>query len=978
MKIRNIVILMSCTCITVPVFAQDATITSETVAVDKKDDSIIVTGSSIKRKPTDSSVPLQIFTIAELQRESVSSPEQFVALLASNGNGADNLAANSDITSGAQRGTNGVSSANLRNQGSGATLILLNGRRVASHGLGGGAVDVNQIPFNALERIEVLKDGASAIYGTDAIGGVINFITKKNFTGLGATGFIDKTQQGGGDIYKGSITAGMGDLDNDGFNIMVAGSYSENKTLRGIQRDFVTTNLPNAGLSADTRGTPFATIIAVGTTTLNPTATLLTAANAPFVPGSTTIRGTGGLNVLDIPGGAGCSSVAGMFAYDDVLWGAPANAYACAYETGKPAVLQQPLQTLSFLARGVARFGDHEISAEYMRSDSDAAKSFSEVQISNNGSSQQLRFPRTAANAAVYDRIVGQIQAAFPTFTPAAGFPAIAYRWRCLECGPRTIETSTKASRAYLSAEGPLFGGWEYRTGASYAVSSSTSRLGDGYYYRGTTATGANDPNAPTAAGATNAGLIGLLNSGQINVFLRPGETQSAAALAAIQSVSAKGVVLYGGKFSVTQIDGSASGPLFELPGGMAKAAVGVDYRRESYKFNGDARAAAARPTILAAPFDDAFALDSRSRTIKAAYAEVLLPVFTGFEINAAVRRDEYTGFGATTNPKVSFRFAPIPQIAFRGSYNTGFRVPSFNQIFNGTLISPLPGADLADPQNCVGGRPIAGNPACAAINPDVLSGGNLNVGPETAKQFGLGVVFQPVRNFSATVDWWKINRDNAITTLSVRELVDNFSIFQDRFIRNGAGALIQIDQRVVNAGKSFTQGIDVALRGATDIGGGRLGFGLDGTYLLVKKSQLVPSAPISASEIGVFTFSGDLGLKWKHNAYVTYGISDFDFSLSQIFRLGYKNNAIGQVGSGAITRPDVVENVKDYVTYNLSATYTGIKGFRLTAGVKNVFNTDPPFAITYDTDTGAGSSWEPRVADPRGRSFTLLAEFKF
>jgi iron complex outermembrane recepter protein len=969
MRILSIALLLSCTSFTIPAMAQDtgnSEALPETTEASKDDDAIIVTGSSIKRRPTDSAVPLQIFTISELQRDSISSPEQFVSLLASNGNGADNLSSNADITSGAQRGTNGVSSANLRNQGSGATLVLLNGRRVASHGLGGGAVDVNQIPFSALERVEVLKDGASAIYGTDAIGGVINFITRKDYTGLGVTGFIDKTQQGGGDIYKGSVTAGAGNLDNDGFNIMVSGSYSENKILRGTQRDFVTTNLPSFGLSADTRGTPFATVF-----TNN--GTLLTTANAPFIPGSTTARFTA-INTLDLPGAAGCSSVAGMFAYDDVLWGSPSSAFACAYETGKPAVLQQPLQTLTFLARGVARLGDNEISLEYTRSDSDSAKSFSEVQISNNTSSQQLRYPSTGAG---YNRVVSELQAAFPTATFAVGSP-IAYRWRCLECGPRTIETSTQASRIFLNAQGPLFAGWDYRTGASYAESSSTSQLGAGYYFRGTTASGANDPLAPTAPGATNAGIIGLLNSGQINVFLRPGETQTAAALSALQTVSAEGTVLYGGKFGVTQIDGAFSGPLFALPGGMAKAAVGVDYRREAYSFNGDARAAAARPTILAAPFDDAFALASRARTIKAAYAELLLPIVNSFELNLAVRRDEYTGFGATTNPKISFRYQPISQIAMRGSYNTGFRVPSFNQIFNGTLESPLPGADLADPRSCPGGRPISGVAGCAVINPNVLSGGNLNVGPEKAKQYGLGFVFTPSSNFSATVDWWKITRSGAITTLSVRELVNNFTFFEDRFIRDGAGTLIQIDQRVVNAGRSFTQGVDVALRGSTGLAGGRLGFAFDGTYLLEKLSQLVPSVPVSASEVGKFTFSGDLGLKWKHNAYITYGTGDFDFSVSQLFRSGYKNNAIGQVGSGAITRPDVVDQVKDYITYNLSASYKGIRNFQITAGINNLFDTDPPFAITYDTDTGAGSSWEPRVANPRGRAFTLLASFKF
>ena len=962
MKIKALVYLASFTCLTAPVFAQDTKTPADDGAAAKDETAIIVTGSSIKRKPQESAVPLQIYTNEDIKREGISSPEQFIALLNSNGNGADNLAANSDITSGAQRGTNGVSSANLRNQGSGGTLILLNGRRVASHGLGGGAVDVNQIPFAAVERVEVLKDGASAIYGTDAIGGVINFILKKNYEGLGLSTFVDKTQHGGGDIYKASVTAGIGNLDNDGFNIMVAGSYSENKALRGLQRDFVTTNLPSAGLSADTRGTPFATIFPVA-------GTLITNGTLPQIQGSN----VAGVNVLNIPGGAGCSSISGQFAYDAELWGFPERRFACSYETGKPAVLQQPLQTISFVGRGVVRLGEHEVSLEYLRSNADAAKSFSPVQISNNGSTQRLRYPVAGA---AYAGILAQLRAGFPTST-FDGTSPIAYRWRCLECGPRTIQTTTDADRIYLDAKGPLFGGWEYHAGISRATSSSTSTLGKGYYYRGTRADGTDDPNAPLSPGATNRGIIGALNSGLINVFLQPGQTQTAAGLAAIQAASAEGVILYGGKFKVTEIDASATGGLFNLPGGEVKAAIGVDYRKEEYSFNGDARAAALRPTILAAPFDDAFALDTRSRTIKAAYAELLLPVFNGFELNAALRLDDYTGFGSTVNPKVSFRYAPIPQIAFRGSYSTGFRVPSFNQIFNGTLESPLPGADLADPKTCPGGRPSA-MAGCAVINPNVLSGGNLNVGPEKAKQWGLGVVFQPSSDFSATVDWWKIDRTGAITTLSVRELTDNFAIFQDRFIRDSAGTLIQIDQRVVNAGAAFTQGIDVSLRGAGDLGPGRIGMTLDGTYLLVKKSQLVPSAPVSPSEIGVFTFSGDLGLRWKHNIAITYGVGDFDFSLSQLFRLGYKNNQIGQIASGTLTRPYTVDRVRDYVTFNMSASYSGIKNMKLTAGVKNILDTDPPFAITYDTDTGAGSSWEPRVADPRGRAFTLLLEYKF
>ena len=121
-------------------------------------------------------------------------------------------------------------------------------------------MDVNQIPFAAIERVEVLKDGASAIYGTDAIGGVINFITRKDYQGLGVQGFVDATEAGGGNIYRLSGIAGYGDLNTQGFNVMGAISYSSNRILRGNQRDFVNGNQPNRGLSIDTRGTPVAAV----------------------------------------------------------------------------------------------------------------------------------------------------------------------------------------------------------------------------------------------------------------------------------------------------------------------------------------------------------------------------------------------------------------------------------------------------------------------------------------------------------------------------------------------------------------------------------------------------------------------------------------------------------------------------------------------------------------------------------------------
>ncbi|CAN5226274.1 hypothetical protein BH10PSE15_BH10PSE15_04600 [soil metagenome] len=130
--------------------------------------------------------------------------------------------------------------------------------------------------------------------------------------------------------------------------------------------------------------------------------------------------------------------------------------------------------------------------------------------------------------------------------------------------------------------------------------------------------------------------------------------------------------------------------------------------------------------------------------------------------------------------------------------------------------------------------------------------------------------------------------------------------------------------------------------------------------------------------ELGVYSLANDLGLKWKHNAFVAYANDTWSIAFTQIFRSGYKNQVLPGVLAGTFNPPNDVTDVKDYITYNLSLAYTGIKGFKITGGVKNLFDTDPPFAISYDSNNGSGSDWEPRVADPRGRSVTMQVQVQF
>ena len=951
MKLKKLAQVISLVCIAGSALAQ--------TPVPQKVEKITITGSNIKRVESEGALPIQVITREEIERQGIVSAEQLIATLTSNGSGLDNLASNADVVDGASRGNNGASAANLRGQGAAATLILLNGRRVAAHGLNGGIVDLNSIPIAAIERVEILKDGASAIYGTDAIGGVINFILRKSFTGFTAQAFADQTQKSGGEIARVSMVGGFGDLAKDGFNVMASLAHSENKALRGDQRDFVNTFQPDRGLSVDTRGAPFATTFTLSTlrtilsSRLTPTGAIANG-TGPLQPGTT--QRMNGINALDLPGQPGCNVIDGMGAYDEVLWATPSAKWGCAWDTGRAAVLQQPVKNTNLVSRATFNLGNHTLSAELTASKVETAKRFSPNQISSSTSSTNpffnLVYPSTGAG---YNYVFNSIVALFPTIEENRG-QGIAYRWRCLECGPREITTTAKTGRLLLAAEG-VIGSWDYRAGLSRAYSDSRSTLGSGYFF--------NDSFGPA------------IRSGLINPFLLPGQSQTPEALAAIAAASARGVVLYGGKFTLTQADASASGSIFQLPAGDVMAAVGVDLRREEYKFQGDARDLANQRAVFNAPFDAVNVLGGVRRDIKAVYTEVLVPITKTLEVTGAVRRDQYTGFGSTVNPKISARFVPVEQVLFRGSYSKGFRVPTFNQLFNGVTESPTSGATIVDPAKCPA-RLVSATPGCESILPNTLFGGKPDLGPEKSKQGSVGLVVAPTNDISVNLDWWQIKRTGTIQALPVATLIANYDLFAGRFIRDASGAIVQIDTRWVNAGETITRGIDVGAKSNGKLGPGKFLASIDGTYLLDKKSRLVESAPFGDSEIAVFSRAGDLGLRWKHTASFTYSQGDWSGTLSQLYRSAYKDAVLPGVANGSVSPRNLNPTVDSYTLYNVSTTYTGFKNLSLTFGVKNLLDKDPPFTAAYDTNTGAGSSWEPRVADPRGRSFTFLVSYNF
>ncbi|MBC7620617.1 MAG: TonB-dependent receptor plug domain-containing protein, partial [Candidatus Saccharibacteria bacterium] len=424
-----------------------------------------ITGSSIKRIASEGALPVQVISTEDLKAQGITTAEQVISMLNVNGNGIDNLASNSDVAAGSGRGSNGLSAANLRGQGASNTLVLLNGRRIAAHGLNGGVVDLGSIPMSAVDRIEVLKDGASAIYGTDAIGGVINFILKKNYQGLETEAFTDVTQAGGGRIDRVKVVGGFGNLDQDGFNMLVSLGRSQNQMLRGDQRSFVNTFQPNRGLSVDTRGAPFATTFAINSIYNALSRDNLSNAGrstGPTAPGGGT-QTFNGINALDVPGGIGCNAIDGMGAYDEVLWASPAAKYGCAWDTGRAAVLQQPVTNTNLVAKGTFKLGAHQVFAELVSAKAESAKSFSPNQTTSSTNTASpffnMAYPSTGTS---YKYVMDKLVGAFPTLAAnqAAGAP-IAFRWRCMPCGNREIETTSNTTRTLIGAEGPLGGGWD-------------------------------------------------------------------------------------------------------------------------------------------------------------------------------------------------------------------------------------------------------------------------------------------------------------------------------------------------------------------------------------------------------------------------------------------------------------------------------------------------------------------------------------
>ncbi|MFC3460321.1 TonB-dependent receptor [Massilia haematophila] len=883
-----------------------------------------VTGSSIKRVAKEGALPVQVITADTLQKQGITSAEQLMATISANGTGTDNpTSGNNVFGADADRVSGGASFASFRGLGPNATLVLINGRRAPTHGKSGKAVDLNSIPMAAIARIEILKDGASAIYGTDAIGGVMNIILRSDYQGAEVSAYTNVTEEGGGNIHRGSLIAGTGDLEADGFNVMTTLSFTKNEKLSSKQRDFANGFQPWRGLSPDTTGTPYANQLTGAGTALG------TGFQRPGDP-NTYLQA----NPLSFDGK--CDTVEGMSQYQSALWkdvtSPLRSTYSCAYDYGGDYIMQSPSEQANLLLRGTYKLApEHTMFVEAIGSRSEVISILTPAQIST-----------SLANKNAYP-VGGQyyqdLSAYIPTYNP--NLPII-YKWRANPLGNRTQENTTMSGRLLVGFEG-MIRNWDYKLGLSKAQSTTHMDLLDGYAY-------------------TDA-FYKVLGSGIVNPWSRDG-SQTQAAMDAIEATKYYGA-FQTGKTTMTQVDGTISGELFDLPAGKLAMAAGFDFRRESYMYSQDV---AAEPILLSPGNDN---LPKATRNVKALFAEFIVPVTKDLELQLAVRRDDYSVIGATTNPKVAFRYQPTSWLLLRGSANKGFLAPSFTQLYTGLLRQEL-ASGVTDTVGC------AANPGdprfCAPERFDYVSGGNESLKPETSKQGTLGIVVEPFKGFSASLDWWAINIKDRILKRSASDVLKNPTVYAANIYRNNDGLIEFVDARWFNASGAKTRGIDLGLRGDGKFGDGyKWSATLDGTWTGSYQFAEVDGQPYK-EYVGEF-FTRDLYLRWKHSATLSVSRGDWNVLLSNNFASGYKDQ-LPNGGKGALPAgfdPDV----SSYTRFGLSTTYSGFKNTKLTVGVQNLFDRDPPFTA-HNVDDVVGAGWDPRVADPRGRAFTFNVQYKF
>jgi iron complex outermembrane receptor protein len=941
------------TAFSAPAFAQGAQ------APDSNDDVIVVTGSILRQTDKITASPVTTVTSENLDKRGISTVQDAIQTLASNNGPAltNGFSANGAFAAGA-------SAVSLRGLSTSSTLVLFDGLRPAYYPLADDGsrnfVDLNTIPDDIVERIEVLRDGASASYGADAIAGVVNIITKKQVTGISGRAEGGVSSRGDGQQYRLSMTAGMGDLDEDGYNAYISGFYYQSKLVKNSQRGYPYNsddlrNVCNEGtcggngvINGSNDGSAFA---------------LGTAANfmvRPYDATNTTPQGT----YQNLSSNCGVGTAYTLTAAERAA--APtAPGTVCQYDYTKLyGVIQPNIQRWGASARFTGRVNDSlEAYAEF---------NFIQSKVDYTGDPAVVRgvaptgiyFPQYSTSDGAANRAPGSAILTLPiyvcpervncatsanrTLNPNNPFAAQGQVARLIGRDINNVtynETRNRAYRAAFGLSGSISDKITIDIGAT-AMHDDLRRKQDGYVYI--------------------QHLLDVVADGTYN-FVNPAATpQSVLDYLMPTNITNATSDQY-------QFQANLGAELMDLPGGPLQLGVGGSIRYEavdSPSGNSDINGPTQRYFTL-----NAFGTKG-SRTIYSAYGELKAPILEQVELSAAGRYDKYSSGQDAFSPKVGVKFTPIRQVVLRGTYSKGFRIPSFAEanalpttgyvantatLFNNTYLAQYgAGCSVATFSACPTYIRSGSYGSTTLASPDLK--------PEKSRSFTAGIFVEPLPNVSFSVDYYNIKKTGAITSpsnapalaayYSGQAIPAGYTVIADAPDPNNPTATPRVafvQSQLINADTIKSEGLDFQVDASFDITDNIKWTTNATASYIINLSTTFPDGTTEKYEgtLGNFNLTAGNGTQeWKGTWTNTLDFGNVQLNGTVNYFDGYDLSAMDQgtdYKDCGLSDGSVPCKVDAYITFDLTGQVKVNDKFTFYATVLNVFNELPPLdPVTY------------------------------
>ncbi|MBN6149738.1 TonB-dependent receptor [Xanthomonas sp. AmX2] len=928
--------------------AQDAAAAATDDGKTQTLDSIVVTGSRIRRVDTETANPVVTISRAQIEATGKATLGDLVQELPSMAGNATNPNTNNG-------GGTGASTISLRGLGDKRTLLLVNGTRLASN-------DVNAIPATMIERVEVLSNGASAVYGSDAIGGVVNFIMRKGFDGVELSSDFGTSSRSDGNRRNFSLTAGK---TWDRGSVIAGASYHDidpvSAGARGYSKDALSL-IDGEAVKQGSSATP------TGSISFNDgsaEAAALAAAN--------------GCSRVTYNGGGGSPTTPSQYhCY---------NAAADSYNYQPFNLLQTPQERTNAFLIGSFRFNDHvEGYVNSYFSKTSSASIIAPIPMFANGDNFLV------SSASYYN----PFGLNFGT-DRAAGRSYNDFNTRATGLGNRRYEYNTYNFQINPGLRGS-FGdsSWQWDANVNYGrVKQKSTNYGFLNYAAFNAAVGPSflDSDGTVRCGSAGAAIAGCT---PIDIF----NLNSPDNLAALEALVVNPIVT--SVYRVKQFEANANGNLFDLPAGTVSLAAGVSYRKESTTTSADALWTGDE-NGLCGVIEYCASVLGGSFSVKEAYAEALFPLLSelpmvhSLNLTLGSRFSDYDSVGSKTNSKVSLEWRPIENLLLRGTVSQVFRAPNINELYSGVVGDS---ATVNDPCNgYTGGH----EGACANVPTDgsyqqpdnqisgkasgaVVAGYQLK--PETGKSYDFGIVYDPdwIDGLSISADVWRIELEDTITTVSAQTIfnqcyANSASAFCPLIHRNDNGTINYVAEPTVNLGKLWARGADFSLSyRLPDTAWGSFAAGLNGTYVIrydINPDTTDPNT-VTIHNAGKYTQAYGNFPRWRALGTLSWNLGNWNagyrlryVGATEIGSADARQNLSADVGQAGVVRP-----IGAFVYHNAQLGYDFAQWHtRVELGVDNLTDKQPPL---YYANNGGNANTDVATYDLLGRYYWVRATVKF